>query len=134
MGGAILGPEAILQRIREESAVLASTSALSPSLASAALAALDLFGQEPERLARLHQNLGKMRQCLGMPVLTLAAPIFSRSEQASELTKLALEAGFLVPLLSAYPGSPPGGALRWMVSSEHTEEEIRNVSAILTRL
>jgi 8-amino-7-oxononanoate synthase len=134
VGGVILGPAAWLNWIRDHSALLASTSALSPSLSVAAIAALDVLRDEPERVARLHVSIDLMRDLLGLPGRSPSAPIFARVENAAEISARALEVGFLVPLVSAYPGAPQGGMLRWIVSSEHTEGEIRTVSAILRRL
>ena len=134
VGGAILGPPEWLQWIKKHSSLLASTSALSPSLSVAAIAALEVLRDEPERVERLHVNIDLMRDLLGLPGRGPCAPIFSKVENAIELSARALEEGFLVPLVSDYPGAPEGGMLRWMVSSEHTEAEIRTVSAILRRL
>jgi 8-amino-7-oxononanoate synthase len=144
VGGVILGPAEWLRWIREHSALLASTSALSPSLSVAAMTALDVLKDEPERLTRLHANIDLMRDLLGLPGRSPSAPIFSSQNNSSqnnssqrnpaEVAQLASEAGFLVPLMSSYPGTPQGGMLRWIVSSEHTETDIRTVSAILSRL
>jgi 8-amino-7-oxononanoate synthase len=133
-GGVILGPTEWLNWIRDHSNTLASTSALSPSLAEAVMTALDVLRDEPERLARLYVNIDRMRDLLGLPGQAPAAPIFSQLENAAELSARAEAAGYLVPVLKSYPGAPAGGMLRWIVSSEHTEPEIRTVSAILRRL
>ena len=133
-GGVILGPSHWLDWIRKQSVILASTSALSPSLSLAATTALDVLKDEPDRLQRLQGNIDKMRDLLSLPGKSPAAPIFCRFENAVELSARAEAAGFLVPVLKSYPGAPEEGLLRWMVSSEHTEEEIRTVSAILRRL
>ncbi len=133
-GGVILGPSHWLEWIRKQSVILTSTSALSPSLSLAATTALDVLRDEPDRLQRLHGNIDKMRDLLSLPGQSPAAPIFCRFENAIELSARAEAAGFLVPVLKSYPGAPEEGLLRWMVSSEHTEEEIRTVSAILGRL
>ncbi len=133
-GGVILGPPEWLKWIGEHSTILASTSALSPSLSKAAVTALDVLRDEPERLTRLSSNIDKMRDLLGLPGQAPAAPIFYSLDNAAELSARAEAAGYLVPLLKTYPGAPPGGMLRWIVSSEHSEADIRTVSAILSRL
>jgi 7-keto-8-aminopelargonate synthetase-like enzyme len=134
VGGVILGPLEWLKWISAHSTILASTSALSPSLAQAVMTALDVLRDEPDRLARLYNKVDLMRDLLGLPGQAPAAPIFSQLENAAELSARAEAAGYLVPVLNSYPGAPAGGMLRWMVSSEHTEAEIRTVSAILSRL
>jgi len=134
VGGAILGPRPLIEKIRDRSAILAATSALPPALSSAVIAAIQVLKDEPQRQARLHSNCRIMRESLGLPSQAPAAPIFSKLDHAAELSSQAHDAGFLVPVLSSYPGSAPGGMLRWIVSSEHTEAEIRTVSAILSRL
>jgi 7-keto-8-aminopelargonate synthetase-like enzyme len=65
-----------------------------------------------------------------------SVPIFQQAPRtnAAELSARAEAAGYLVPVIQAYPGAPAEGMLRWIVSSEHTEEEIRTVSSILRRL
>jgi 7-keto-8-aminopelargonate synthetase-like enzyme len=133
-GGVILGPSHWLQWIEKHSTILASTSALSPSLSLAVITALDVLEDEPDRLERLRGNIDTMRDLLGLPGQSPAAPIFCSFENAAELSAQAERAGYLVPLLKSYPGAPEEGMLRWMVSSEHTQEEIRTVSAILRRL
>jgi 7-keto-8-aminopelargonate synthetase-like enzyme len=133
-GGVILGPAAWLKRIAEHSTVLASTSALSPSLSQTVVTALDVLSDEPERLERLHSKTDMMRDLLGLPGQAPAAPIFYSLDNAFELSARAEAAGYLVPLLKSYPGAPPGGMLRWIVSSEHSDADIRTVSAILSRL
>src|SRR5262249_14058625 len=50
MGGVILGPSHWLKWIEKHSTILASTSALSPSLSLAATTALDVLKDEPDRL------------------------------------------------------------------------------------
>jgi 8-amino-7-oxononanoate synthase len=133
-GGVILGPSHWLEWIGKHATILASTSALSPSLSLAATTALDVLNDEPDRLERLRGNIDMMRDLLGLPGQSPAAPIFCCFENAAELSARAEAAGYLVPLLKSYPGAPEEGMLRWMVSSEHTQEEIRTVSAILRRL
>ena len=138
VGGVILGPLEWLKWISEHSTILASTSALSPSVAVAVMTALDVLREEPERLIRLCTKIDMMRDLLGLPGQAPAAPVFSSMgselENAAGLSARAEAAGYLVPVLKSYPGAPAGGMLRWMVSSEHTEAEIRTVSAILSRL
>lgn len=134
VGGVILGPAEWIKWIDHRSTILASTSALSPSLSAAALAALEVLNDEPERQRRLYSNIDLMRDLIGLPGQFPAAPIFSRREGAATLAAAAESQGFLIPVLKSYPGAPEGGALRWIVSSEHSEEDIRNVSSILGRL
>jgi 7-keto-8-aminopelargonate synthetase-like enzyme len=133
-GGLILGPEGILSLIRERSEILASTGALSPALAAAGTVAFDVMEEEPERFERLRSNIALMRELLSLSASPAAAPIFSRSEDAAQRSDAARKAGFLVPLVSSYPGAPSQPTIRWIVSSEHTEDEICTVARILTRL
>jgi hypothetical protein len=72
-----------------------------------------------------------MRERTGRPPQDSSAPIFFSLENPEHVSAQALEAGFLVPVLKSYPGAPATGMLRWIVSSEHTEEEICAVSAIV---
>jgi 7-keto-8-aminopelargonate synthetase-like enzyme len=131
-GGVILGGANWLHKIRERSAILASTSALSPPLSAAASEAITVVEDEPERIARLRSNIAFMAESLAIPCPK--APIFFRIERAQEASARALNAGFVVPLVSSYPGAPAEGILRWIVSSEHTRQEIRTVCDILGRL
>jgi 8-amino-7-oxononanoate synthase len=131
-GGMILGEARWIEQIRERSEILASTGALSPSLSAAASEALAVVREEPERVARLKANVLLMSKCLAIPCPK--APIFFQIQGAQEASAQALEAGFLVPRVTSYPGAPAEGMLRWIVSSEHTAGEIRTVSNILSRL
>jgi 8-amino-7-oxononanoate synthase len=132
-GGMILGAARWIDFIREGSDLLASTSALPPAAAAAATAALAVVESEPQLLWKLHANIRLMRDGLKLAPLDRAAPIFFSHDNALELSERALEAGFLVPAVAGYPGAPASGMLRWIVSSEHTQEEIRNVFALLNR-
>jgi 7-keto-8-aminopelargonate synthetase-like enzyme len=141
-GGLILGSAEKIALIRDRSGVLAATGALSPALAAAATTAFDVLDQDPERFARLRANIALMRELtrehLGLAPDQAhdheAAPIFYKSESAAQCSALAREAGYLVPLVSAYPGAPHEAMIRWIVSSEHTGQDIWNVARILTRL
>ncbi len=134
MGGLILGPTGLVERIRESSAILAATGALSPALSAAGSTALDVLEQEPQRFGRLRSNIALMRGELGLCSEPEPSPIFWQSESAARGSAAALDAGYLVPLVSSYPGAPYGAMLRWIVSSEHAPEDICTVARILTRL
>jgi 7-keto-8-aminopelargonate synthetase-like enzyme len=123
-GGAVLGSEPLVERVRG-TAAHACTTPLSPALAAAARAALGVVRAEPERRARCLANAARLREIvrgLGLRCTELAFPV--QAVQLADRTRTRalhrglLEAGILAPLV-AYPGGPAGEYLRLAVSSEH---------------
>lgn len=138
-GGAVLGPRALRQRILTHSRIYAGSTPLPLPLAGAALAALSVLRQDSGLRRRLRQNTARVKQSLrrvGLAVPENDSPIVrlvpQSGAQAERLRTLLLAAGIFPPLV-CYPGGPPGGAFRFVISSEHTPDQLDTLIAVLTR-
>jgi len=137
-GGVVGGASAIIERVRRTTAYVCTTP-IAPAMAEAALEALRIIGQEPDRLDRLHDNERRMRSALhsvGIDTGGSPTPIFcftmGTPDSMRRIERDLLRAGFLAPLVE-YPGSPAGGCFRLIVTSEHEPGQIDALAACLDR-
>lgn len=132
-GGYIAGKTPLVELLKFTSAGFVYSVGLSPPLAGAALAALDLLEREPERVAKLREN-GKLfvelAKAAGLDTglsagYAIVPIIVGDSLRAVKLTERLLERGVnLLPII--YPAVPAQAArLRFFLTSAHTEEHIR---------
>lgn len=136
-GGVVAGPAQYCDLVRTRASAYICTTPASPAIAAAATEALAVVGREPARLARLRRNAGllsKSLRRLGLEAPETPAPIFAftlESEQRMRRLHADLMSdGFLAPLIS-YPGGPAACYFRLSVSSEHTPEQISQLSAAM---
>jgi glycine C-acetyltransferase len=114
---------------------------LPPSTAAAALAALKIFQREPERVARLHENVRHFvfgLRALGYPIPSThdcaIVPVVIGDERKLGLVgEELLQAGvYVVPIV--YPAvSRTGARFRFTVTSEHTVSDLDYVLNVLER-
>src|SRR5690606_16473689 len=111
-----------------------------PANAAAALAALQVMREEPERVERLKQIGDRMRECyrsLGFnigPSETPVIPIIIGSDELTLLAwKMLFEQGvFVNPVLS--PAGPAGRQLlRTSYMATHTDEQLDRVAEIVEK-
>jgi len=136
-GGMVLTSRAWRGKILERSRTFAGTTPLPPPLAGAALASLQILRSEPARRDRLFQNLNQVRRPLRQagweisetpgPIIRL--PAMSRA-RVDDLKKRLLAAGIYPPYLSY--GASAQGIFRFVISSEHTREQLDRLIAVLT--
>ncbi|MEM9802982.1 MAG: pyridoxal phosphate-dependent aminotransferase family protein [Planctomycetota bacterium] len=136
-GGFVAGPRDIIESTRRGSASFTGTTALSPPLAAAALAALDVIDAEPERLERLRANTGQLHRTARragirssgtfLPILRIE---LAKEEDAKRLSAALHVAGIYAPAIR-YPGLDGEGVVRLAVTSEHTAAEIRRLEETL---
>ena len=134
-GGYIAGSRALIDLIKYTSPGLVFSVGLSPPVAAAATAAVDVMMREPWRTAALRRNglfLLKQARARGLDTgLSIGASvvpvIVGNSPQTAMLPEGLLECGFnVVP--AVFPGVAENQAqLRLFVTSEHTPEQIANV-------
>lgn len=140
-GGFAAGSRAVIDFLRNRSRPFIYSTAIGPSTAAAALAALRLLTEYPETyLGRLRKNTETLRECLasaGVSVLpgeTPILPILLGSEEAAlrRAEDLRRE-GILVSAIR--PPTVPGGTsrLRLTVTAAHTDSDIRRVCALIGR-
>ena len=132
-GGFIAGSAALIEYLKYTAPGFVFSAALPPPNTAAALAALRLLRQQPERVARLGSNSDLLLRLArehglntGMshdsPVIPV---ILGNSIHCLRLSRGLLEQGFnVLPIL--HPAVEESAArLRFFMTSEHTDEQIR---------
>jgi glycine C-acetyltransferase/8-amino-7-oxononanoate synthase len=139
-GGVIAGDRAVLRAVVGGATALAHSSAPSPPASAAALAALDLVGENPRRVAKLQANAGILRDALvatGLQVTGSDTHVLSVAATtpaaAARFRDVALEEGVLVEAM-APPALAEGTArVRMAVMASHTRAELVGAAAALDR-
>ena len=134
LGGFIAGDEPVIHYIKHHARSLIFSASIPPSNAAAALAALHIMREEPERVERLRENADYMRQGfrrLGFNIgnsTTAVIPVIIGDYDRTLLAwKMLFEAGvFVNPVIS--PGVQPGRELlRTSYMATHTRDQLDQV-------
>jgi 8-amino-7-oxononanoate synthase len=138
-GGYLAGPKILIEYLKYTTPAFVFATALSPANAAAALAAVRLLQEEPDRVTRLRSRirlfLDLAREC-GLntgssretPVIPVILGDSVRCVQVS--SALLLEGVDVQPIL--YPAVPESASrLRFFITAEHTEEQIRRTVKLL---
>lgn len=134
LGGFIAGDEPVIHYIKHHARSLIFSASIPPANAAAALAALQVMREEPERVERLTAIAVRMRQeyrRLGFDIGTSETPVIPiiiGDDTRTLLTWKALfEAGvFVNPVLA--PATPDGRQLlRTSYMATHTDEQMSRV-------
>lgn len=137
-GGFIAGSRELIEWLRNRARTFVYSTAVAPPLAAAALAALAVVQEEPERRRHLASLSRRLRS--GLRSLRLAAdagetpvvPVIAGESAAAIALAAALEArGFRVPAIR--PPTVPSGAarLRISLSAAHTAADVDALLAAL---
>ncbi len=141
LGGFVAGDETVIHYIKHHARALIFSASISPANAAAALAALHIMRDEPERVARLAQIGERMRNGyreLGFNIghsTTPIIPIIIGDDTTVLLFWKALfENGvFVNPVLS--PAVPQGmQLLRTSYMATHTDEQLNRVLEIFAKV
>ncbi len=130
-GAYVAGPARLRELLLTRARSFVFTTALPPAACGAALAALELVRGEPERRARLHALMARMKAGLsarGFDVAAVVSPIFPvvRGSEARALAaaQALRERGFFVRAIRP-PEVPRGTSrLRVALSACHTEAQL----------
>jgi glycine C-acetyltransferase len=132
LGGFIAGPPHLINwLVNRGRPYLFSTSA-PPPVAAACIAALDVIEAEPERIDRLWQNTGFLKQGLdslgfdtGMSETPITPVIAGEAQTAQDLSRLLFEDGVFTPAI-VFPTVPKGRSrVRTIVTAEHTQDDLQ---------
>jgi 8-amino-7-oxononanoate synthase len=129
-GGAILCADKWREKIMNSSAMFAGGTPVPLPLANAALKAMELLRGDPGLRRRLSRNVNYVKTALrsrGLSVPHTPAPIVSIVPRAAaEVAKMRqrLLAHGVYPSFIRYPGGPQGGYFRFVISSEHSQEQL----------
>jgi len=141
LGGFIAGDADVVDYIKHQARTLIFSASIPPSNTAAALAALEVMREEPERVVRVNQVADKMRaeyQRLGFNTgesVTPVIPIIIGDDDLTFLTwKLLFENGvFVNPVIS--PAVAPGRQLlRTSYMATHTDEQMEQVLEIFAKV
>jgi 8-amino-7-oxononanoate synthase len=141
LGGFIAGDAEVVDYIKHNARSFIFSASMSPANAAAALAALQVMREEPQRVARVNKIAEFMRkgyQALGFDTgnsVTPIIPIIIGDDERTFLTwRLLFEAGvFVNPVIS--PGTAPGRQLlRTSYMATHTDDQLHRVLEIFEKV
>jgi 8-amino-7-oxononanoate synthase len=141
MGGFIAADSDVIHYIKHNARALIFSAALTPPNVAAALAALEIMIEEPERVARLNEIGARMRQAyqdLGFNIGTSETPIIpiiiGQEIRAALVWKRLYEEGVYTNLFVP-PGVPRElSLLRTSYMATHTDEQLDEVLEIMERV
>ncbi len=134
LGGFVAGGEDVIHYVKHNARSLIFSASIPPANAAAALAALQIMREEPERVQRLDQIARKMRdgyRSLGYNIGNSESPIIpiiiGDDTRVLQSWKALFEAGIFVnPVVS--PAVPQGmQLLRTSYMATHTDEQLDHV-------
>jgi 8-amino-7-oxononanoate synthase len=141
LGGFIAGDEDVVHYVKHFARSLIFSASIPPSNAAAAIAALQVMREEPERIERINQIAVKMRKSyheLGFNTgnsVTPVIPIIIGDDNLTFMTwKLLFEGGvFVNPVIS--PATAPGRQLlRTSYMATHTDEQLDKVLSVFEKV
>lgn len=132
LGGAIIGDEEAVHYIKHHARSLIFSASVPPANAAAALAALRVMREEPQRAQRVVAIGAQMRRALtalgyqtGESQTPIVPIIIGDREPTFALWRMLLEAGvFTNPVI---PPAAPVGRLRTSYMATHTEDQLNQV-------
>jgi len=137
LGGYVAGSAVLTEFLRNRAASWIYTTGLSPADTAAALAAIAIVQQEPQRRTQLWQNVGWLQQALaqltthipGCTLLPSASPILclqvDRPSTVLQLAQQLRQAGLFVPAIR--PPTVPTSRLRLTVMATHTHQHLHQL-------
>ena len=138
LGGFIAGSRAVVDLVINRGRPFIYSTAIPPSQAAAALAALEVVREEPERRAHLREMSGRLRERLkgvgfdvGQSASQIVPVMVGDAGRAVAISGALWDRGIFVPVIR--PPSVPRGSSRLRVrqTSGHTEEHIERLAAAL---
>ncbi len=137
-GGAILCDARTKAKLAGHSHMFAGSTPMPLPLAFAAMRSMEILRQDPGLRCRLTHNVNYIKSALravGRPVANTPSPIASIVPASAAETKkfrAKLLSREIFPSFIRYPGGPEGGYFRFVVSSQHSMEQVSELVAALT--
>lgn len=138
-GGAVLGSQLVRRRIIERSRLFIGNTPLPLPLVAGILTSLELVRSKPDFPKRLMANTRRVKDALAAAGLSLhdgpgpIVPVTPRDDRdAARLKKALLAAGIYPPYIN-YLGGPRDAYFRFVISSEHTREQLDSLIAVLVQ-
>lgn len=138
-GGYIAAKRCIIDYLKYSLSGFVFTAGISPPLAAAAKRAIELLQEDSSIVRRLHKNIAffiEGAQALGLNTInakeSAIVPIFIGTDKmAFQASHMLLERGVFVPP-AVYPAVAPGSSrLRFSITSEHTEKQLKKALSAL---
>ena len=131
LGGFIAGRAHLVEWLRQRGRPYLFSTSAPPAVTAACMAALDVLGDEPERLARLWSNTERFKAgltALGFDTgasATPITPVITGDESATQRFAHELfDAGVFAPAI-VFPTVARGGArVRTIVTADHTDADL----------
>jgi len=131
LGGCIAASEDVIHYIKHNSRPFIFSASIPPANAAAALEAINILEEQPERVKRLWENADYMREGfrkLGIPIGDSVTPIIPvmtwENERTFVITKRLLEEGVYVNPVIAPAVKPGQCLLRTSYTATHTKEQL----------
>jgi 7-keto-8-aminopelargonate synthetase-like enzyme len=138
-GGAILADERVHQQILDRSSMFIGGTPLPLPLAYAALKATELLDAQPGLRQRLFRNANYVKTGVrnaGLALPDRPGPIIPlppmNKRGVAQFRAALLDAG-IFPSFIKYPGAPANGYFRFVISSEHSREQLDRLIRVLNR-
>ncbi|MCK5571987.1 MAG: aminotransferase class I/II-fold pyridoxal phosphate-dependent enzyme, partial [Bacteroidetes bacterium] len=134
LGGFVVGDRSVINYLKHHAPALIFSASPTPAAVAAALAALDIVEQEPERMNKLIANADKMRKGfkeMGFRIVeapTAIIPVIIGDDMKTFVFSRGLfDAGVFVNAFVS-PGVPPGMAmLRTSYMATHEDEHLDKI-------
>ena len=140
-GGYVAGTAALKEYLINTAKAFIYTTAQPPAIAAAASAAIRIIQHEPARRERLWNNRNHLHAALtglGFQFTDTQSPILpiivKAPEAALKMSQALYEAGVYVPAIRPPTVPKNSSRLRLTVSSEHTNEQLKNVVTAFRRI
>lgn len=135
VGGFIAGDAEVIQYLRYSARSMIFSASISPANAAAALTALRILRDEPERVSRLNTVSERMRRTLrgmGLDIGQTQTPIvpIKLSDEAETLAmwRMMFEAGVYVNCIVPPAVSPDACCLRSSYMATHSDEQLARIT------
>lgn len=134
LGGYITGDRLLIDFLRNRCASWIYTTALSPADTASALEAIKIIQSEPQRRAKLWQNVAYSKEILkNYKLLPSESPIIclalSSAEEALKVSKMLQDQGIFAPAIR--PPTVPTSRIRFSVMATHELSQIDQLAQIL---
>jgi 7-keto-8-aminopelargonate synthetase-like enzyme len=139
-GGAILGTESLRKRIIEQSKMFLGSTPLPLPLANAAMRSVQLLKNGKTVRGRLVANVKLVKEalCAAAKLSEVTpgpiVPVVPRgARDATRMSEELLKAGIYPPFVK-YATGPVNGYFRFVISSEHSREQLEGLLGVLTEM
>ena len=141
MGGFVAGKAKVIDYIKHHAAALIFSASPTPASVAAAMAALEILEQEPERVTRLIDNANKVRKGLteaGFTIIdgrTAIVPVIVGDDAiAFQMWRQLYDAGIFVNVFIS-PGVPQGRQMmRTSYMSTHEDHHLEFIIETFTKV